>query len=205
MISRAQQFLFGIMLLAAVIMAAILIRLRERAADRLQTAVESTTPLTEATGAPPEHVTLMVPNDVDGSLVAVQRNLPMPKDESARARVLIGRLLDAFRDQNSTHPIATGAGIDEVFLMKIPSSAGSPASTGQMAVVNFSTAFAQAHPSGIEPETLTLLSIIATLHANLPSIAQVRFLIDGQPHDTLAGHADLTRTYLASDTNLESH
>lgn len=204
MISRAQQFLFGIMLLAAIIMAAILIRLRERAADRLQTAVESTAPLTEATEAPPERVTLMVPNDADGSLVAVQRDLPMPKDEGARARVLVSRLLDTFHEQNSTHSIASEAGIDEVFLMKMPSTPGA-ADSGQMAVVNFSTAFAQAHPSGIEPETLTLLSIIATLHANLPSITQVRFLIDGQPHDTLAGHADLTRTYLASDTNLESH
>ncbi len=53
------------------------------------------------------------------------------------------------------------------------------------------------HPSGIEPETLTLLSMIATLHANLPAVTQVHFLVDGEPRATLAGHADLTRTYLA--------
>jgi hypothetical protein len=69
-----------------------------------------------------------------------------------------------------------------------------------MAVVNFSASFAQSHPSGIEPETLTLLSIIGTLHANLPAITEVRFLVDGHPRDTLAGHADLTRVYLASST-----
>ena len=28
---------------------------------------------------------------------------------------------------------------------------------------------------------------------------QVRFLVDGQPRATLAGHADLTRTYLATE------
>ena len=28
----------------------------------------------------------------------------------------------------------------------------------------------------------------------------VRFLVDGQPHDTLAGHADLLRTYPATNT-----
>jgi hypothetical protein len=27
----------------------------------------------------------------------------------------------------------------------------------------------------------------------------VRFLVDGQPRSTLAGHADLTRTYLTSE------
>jgi hypothetical protein len=32
----------------------------------------------------------------------------------------------------------------------------------------------------------------------MPEIAQVRFLVDGVSRDTLAGHADLTRTYLAS-------
>ena len=43
-----------------------------------------------------------------------------------------------------------------------------------------------------------MLSILGTLHANLPRITQVRFLVDGQPRETLAGHADLTRTYLTA-------
>ena len=74
---------------------------------------------------------------------------------------------------------------------------------GQMAIVNLSGAFVEAHPSGIQAETLTLLSIIGTLHSNLPQITQVRFLVDGQPRETLAGHADLTRAYLASDSPAE--
>jgi hypothetical protein len=69
----------------------------------------------------------------------------------------------------------------------------------QLAVVNLTSAFVASHPSGIETETLTVLSICGTLHANLPRVTQVRFLVDGQPRATLAGHADLTRTYLATD------
>ena len=69
-----------------------------------------------------------------------------------------------------------------------------------LAVVNLTGSFAGGHPSGIEAETLTLRSICATLNANLPRIEQVRFLVDGQPRPTLAGHADLTRTYLAGPT-----
>src|SRR5271166_2543546 len=127
---------------------------------------------------------------------------------SAHGRVLLETLLESFREPNSTHPIA-GAGsrdgarspdIDEVFLIPLPQARDGLSNPGKMAVVDFSAAFAQAHPSGIEPETLTLLSIIGTLHANLPAITQVRFLVDGQPHDTLSGHADLTRVYLASNT-----
>jgi hypothetical protein len=48
-------------------------------------------------------------------------------------------------------------------------------------------------------ETLTVLSICATIHANLPRVTQVRFLVDGQARATLAGHADLSRTYLATE------
>jgi hypothetical protein len=44
-----------------------------------------------------------------------------------------------------------------------------------------------------------VLSICGTLHANLPRVTQVRFLVDGKERDTLAGHADLTRTYLTND------
>jgi hypothetical protein len=79
------------------------------------------------------------------------------------------------------------------------STAVSPREAPQLAVVNLTSAFAASHPSGIETETLTVLSICGTLHANLPRVTQVRFLVDGQPRATLAGHADLTRTYLAAD------
>ena len=67
-------------------------------------------------------------------------------------------------------------------------------------MVNLTSAFAASHPSGLETETLTVLSICATLHANLPRVTQVRFLVDGHTRATLAGHADLTRTYLTGET-----
>ena len=203
------------MLIAVVSMATFLIRLRERAQDRLR-ALQDETPVEEPAGAAPESVLLLMPNDTDGSLLEIRRDLPMPQDENARARVLIETLLHLFREPKSTHPIAPAGGqdssagtsespsagqdLDEVFLMPIAQPKGSPPAKEEMAVVDLSAAFAAAHPSGIEPETLTLLAILGTLHDNLPSITQVRFLIDGHAKDTLAGHADLTRVYLASDT-----
>ena len=80
-----------------------------------------------------------------------------------------------------------------------PGQANSSQSGPELAVVNLTGSFAASHPSGLETETLTLLSICATLHANLPRVTQVRFLVDGQQRATLAGHADLTRTYLAAE------
>jgi len=215
MISKAQRILFFSMLLAAVVMAAVLIRLREGAEDRLH-GVQGLAQVVEPAGVPPTPVTLLIPNDADNSLAESQRSLPLPQDDSARARVLLETLLETFHDPKSTHPIGgagtarggdsvPGAGkthapdLDAVFLMPVPQAAGQP-SAGKMAVVNFSAAFAQSHPSGIEPETLTLLAVIGTLHDNLPAITQVRFLVDGRQQETLAGHADLTRTYLAGET-----
>jgi hypothetical protein len=71
---------------------------------------------------------------------------------------------------------------------------------GELAVIDLRSTFANQHPSGVEVESLTLLSILGTLHANLPQIEQVRFLVDGQARETLAGHADLLRTYPVRET-----
>ena len=91
--------------------------------------------------------------------------------------------------------------IAQVFLVPIPDANGkaTPPTAHELAVVNLTGAFVAGHPSGLETESLTVLSICSTLNANLPRVTQVRFLVDGQPRATLAGHADLTRTYLTNE------
>ena len=121
----------------------------------------------------------------------------MPADENAQARVLLATLIEAYRAPESTHPINVASGVDDVYFLA--TAEGREGEAGQMAVIDLSGALAAAQPSGIEPETLTLLSMMETLHANLPTVTQVHFLVDGRPRETLAGHADLTRTYLASE------
>jgi hypothetical protein len=123
---------------------------------------------------------------------------------------VLGKLLDLYAARDATHPVPGGAAsVTQVFLMPAAALESEPAATHaeadpsqtgpEMAVVNLTAAFAAGHPSGIETETLTLLSICGTLHANLPRVTQVRFLVDGKSRSTLAGHADLTRTYLADE------
>jgi hypothetical protein len=142
---------------------------------------------------------MMMANDMDGSLQPGYQNLALPVDANARAHVILQHLILNYARPNSKHPIAANKGVNEIFFITLPLEANQVL-PGTMAVVDLSGSFVDAHPSGIEPETLTLLSIIATLHTNFPQIAQVRFLVDGQQRDTLAGHADLTRVYLASDS-----
>jgi hypothetical protein len=145
-----------------------------------------------------QSVTMMIANDMDGSIQPATQNLALPADANARAHVILQHLIVNYARPKATHPIAPNKGVNEIFFMSLPLAANQVV-PDTIAVVDLSTSFVEAHPSGIEPETLTLLSIIGTLHANFPQIAQVRFLVDGQQRETLAGHADLTRVYLASD------
>ncbi len=195
MISRIGQWLVLVLFVACIAMAAILIRTRQRAHDRLEAPLTSSVPLSQTPDEPRVSVTLMMPDDKTGSLDPISETLALPQDESARAQALIDQLIASWRAPGSPHPIKASAGVDSVFLMPVPGEPGS-----QLAIVNFDAAFPLAQPSGIEPETLTLLSIIQTLHKNIPSITEVRFLVNGQPGATLAGHADLMRTYLAEST-----
>ncbi len=199
MISRFQKVLFLVLLVASLSMGALLWHLRERAHQRLL-AGETSAPTRAPEVAPSEPATLVVANDADGSLLAQARSLPLPPDPGARARAVLDKLLDLYASSDSPHPVPGGAaGVAQVFLLPATGPKDPQTPDAQLAVVNLTGSFAAGHPSGILTETLTLLSICATLRANLPHITQVRFLIDGQQRPTLAGHADLTRTYLTAE------
>ncbi len=209
MIPRYQTVLFCILFVASAILGGVLWHLRDRAHKRLLTA-ESSTPTHAPLVAPVEQATLMVAQDADNSLQTRLLSLPLPPDSDARARAVLGKLLDLYAAPDAAHPVPGGANsISQVFLLPVSNAgAGKPGtapvtnsqSGSELAVVNLTSAFATSHPSGLETETLTVLSICATLHANLPHVTEVRFLVDGHTQATLAGHADLTRTYLAGDT-----
>jgi hypothetical protein len=212
MIPRHQKFLSALLLLASLVMGVVLWQLRERAHQRL-IAGQDSAPTSAPEVAAPVDATLMVANDADGSLAPQLHSLPLPADPGSRARAVLGKLLDIYAAPDSTHPISGGGGsVLQVFLLPAPALGGSASATTsvaalqnqpqtgpQLAVVNLTGNFAANHPSGISTEMLTVLSICGTLHASLPRVAQVRFLVDGKERDTLAGHADLTRAYLVGD------
>ena len=203
MISRFQTILFAVLLLASAIMGVALWQLREHAHQRLL-AGEDSAPTQAPAIAPSQQATLLVARDADNSLLAQVQSLPLPQDPGAQARVILGKLLDLYAAPDAAHPVPGGANsIAQVFLLPAQATNSAAAEkdspTGpQLAVVNLTGAFVATHPSGLETEDLTQLSICATLHANLPRVTQVRFLVDGQTRATLAGHADLTRTYLTA-------
>lgn len=199
MIPRYQKILFIVLLVAALAMGGALWHLRQRAHQRLL-AGEDSAPTRAPEVAPAEQATLVVANDSDGSLILQAHSLPLPADPSARARAVLGKLLDLYAVPGAAHPVSGGAaGVAQVFLLPVQGQKNSETPDAELAVVNLTGSFVASHPSGLETETLTVLSICATLRANLPRVTQVRFLVDGQERPNLAGHADLTRTYLTAD------
>ena len=225
MISRHQRILFWVLVVCIIAMGCFLFWEREKQRNRV-TALADQTPI-DAPYTNTENVTLDLANDNDGTITATTLPIALPDEATAKAKALLEHLIAEYDTQGSPHPLQSGSAVAEVFLVPLPivghavdpnakpapgtndtpttlvsdPNAIQPQSTGgELAVINLRSSFVNAHPSGVEVESLTLLSMIGTLHANLPQIEQIRFLVDGQPRETLAGHADLLRTYPSRDT-----
>jgi hypothetical protein len=214
-----------------ILLMAILLFWEHQSARRRISSLSDQTPI-DAPYTVSENITFDLANDNDGSITATQRQIALPDEPTARARALLEHLVAEYSLPGSPHPLQSGAAVADVFLVALPvtghevdpsapARAGVTPATmpvrsndpdalqpmgpgGELAVINLHSSFVNAHPSGVEVESLTLLSMIGTLHENLPQIEQVRFLVDGQPHETLAGHADLLRTYPSRNTTAKA-
>ena len=216
MIPRHQKILFGILLLASLVMGVLLWQLRERA--------HQTVDCRSGLGADQRSGGCAGGRgDADGgqrqrrfaadpaSLPAAARRsrLPRPRRAGQTAGPVCGSRCHApgsrRREAQSCRSFCCPRRRSEASApASTAATSGAPPQnqpqTGpQLAVVNLTGSFAANHPSGIATETLTVLSICGTLHANLPRVTQVRFLVDGKQRETLAGHADLTRAYLVGE------
>lgn len=147
-------------------------------------------PLAAPVSGPPVPVTLYIAYDGDGVMRRRSANAALPAEPSARAREVLRALLAEYVQRNSSHPMAEGADVTDVFLVN-----------GSVAVVDLNRALVEGHRSGVWVEALTISSFVATLAANNPAITQVKFLVDGKERETLAGHADLMALYDVKQIN----
>ena len=103
MIPRYQVVIFSILVMASLAMGGILWHLRQRAHERLAAGLDSA-PTKAPEVSPAEKATLMVANDDDNSLLAQVHSLPLPSDPGARARAVLGRLLEHLRRSQRNPP-----------------------------------------------------------------------------------------------------
>jgi Sporulation and spore germination len=137
-----------------------------------------------------EPAILYVAYDDIGVLQAETFRIPLPEGRQQRAEELLRTLLNVYLDKSSPHTLAAGSEVRNVYLVD-----------PGLAVIDLNSAFANGHRSGILVEDLTVASLVQTLSANLPGITRVKFLVDGEERDTLAGHADLTSFYDVAAVN----
>jgi hypothetical protein len=186
--TRRILVIFAALAVIAVALGFYALHLKRKVARDEQAAAEQQLAMASPGNGPPEPVTLYVASDSDGTLRKTQMNVPLPTERSERARAVLRALLAQYLKAGSSHPIGAGADVRDVYLM------GEDA-----AIVDTNSAFADAHPSGVLAEELTVASIVVTLNANDNKIGRVKILVNGLERDTLAGHADLRRFYEAGN------
>ena len=168
-----------------------LIRRRMKRAARLQEQSEEqarrelTQPVPVNPSDPRVKAKLFWLSDADNSVLApVTVELPLSSDPVLRSKQVLNTLL---------------AGPVDIELRTLPPDAVLLAFyilPDGTAIADFSEALATSIPSGIASEQLAVDSMARTLEANVPEVKRVKILIHGQEAETLAGHVDLTGTFI---------
>jgi len=131
----------------------------------------------------PFMATLFVPGDgaLGTAVVAVRRH----PEVQLQAREAVAALLAA--DQGKRSPVLKELRLRALYLdaswaVTVDLSAASP---NQKEI-----------RASAEDELLAVYALVNTLTQNFPEVRQVRFLLDGREAQTLAGHIDLSRSYV---------
>jgi len=170
-----------------------ILRRRLRAAAKLQqqTAEQARRELTQAVpinpGEPRVKAKLFwASGNSDGMLMDSTVELPLSNDPVLRSKQVLNTLLAGPVDAE-LRTLPPDAVLLAFYLL--------PDGT---AIADFSEALATATPSGIQSEQLAVDSLTRTLEANAPRVQRLKILIHGQEVETLAGHLDLTGTFLVN-------
>jgi len=190
------KFLFAgglvFILLVALIFVPILRRRMKRAAKLQQQSEEQarrelTQPIAINPGDPRVKTKLFWASDtIDPALVPITVDLPLSSDPVLRSKQVLNTLLAGPVDAE-LRTLPPDALLLAFYLL--------PDGT---AIADFSEALANSIPSGIASEQLAVNSIARTLEANVPQVQRLKILIHGQEVETLAGHLDLTGTFVVN-------
>ncbi len=200
MTARWIRWVVGV-LCVAVLVGAIyfpILRRRLRLAAKLQqqTAEQARRELTQAVpinpGEPRVKAKLFwASGNGDGLLVDSTVELPLSSDPVLRSKQVLNTLLAGPVDAE-LRTLPPDAVLLAFYLL--------PNGT---AIADFSEALATATPSGIQSEQLAVDSITRTLEANVPGVQRLKILIHGQEVETLAGHLDLTGSFLVNTKGVQ--
>src|SRR5277367_6810582 len=193
--SRWIKWTIGLLCVAVIVGAFYLpiLRRRLRAAAKLQqqTEEQARRELTQAIPVSPGEPRVKAKlfwasGNSDGTLVDSAVELQISSDPVLRAKQVLNTLLAGPVDAE-LRTLPPDAVLLAFYLL--------PDGT---AIADFSEPLATSTPSGIQSEQLAVDSITRTLEANVPQVQRLKILIHGQEVETLAGHLDLTGTFLVN-------
>jgi len=141
-------------------------------------------------GDPKVRVRMFWGSKTGDSFTPVTVELPLSTEPVLRAKQVLNTLLAGPIDPE-TRTLPADAALLAFYLL--------PDGTG---VADFSESMSTSIPSGIQSEQMAVDSITRTLEANVPQVQRLKILIHGQEMDTLAGHLDLTQTFLVNTSGL---
>jgi hypothetical protein len=160
-------------------------KLQQQSAEQARR--ELTQPITVNPGEPRVKAKLFwASGNGDGTLTNATVELPLSSDPVLRSKQVLNTLLAGPVD-TELRTLPTDAVLLAFYLL--------PDGTG---IADFSEALATETPSGIQSEQMAVDSITQTLGANVPNVRRLKILIHGQEVETLAGHLDLTGTFLVN-------
>jgi hypothetical protein len=183
MIPRHLQITVALLLVGSCVLGFYVLNEKRRAEEQ-QRKLGDTRPVAPPVAGTPQRVVLVVAYDDEGVLRRREATVVLPEDRALRDREVLRALLNEYVKKPSPHPLAEGSDIKDVYLFQ-----------NNLAVIDTSAAFADAHRSGVFVESLSIVSLVATLAANDPGITKVKIVVEGQERETLAGHADLMPFY----------
>lgn len=183
--------LFGAVIIAGLYFPILKQRVKQTAKIQPQSEEQARRELTQSLSATPAEARVKAKlfwasGARDGSLTPVTIELPLSGEPTLRAKQLLNTLIAGPADPES-RTLPPDAVLLAFYLL--------PDGT---AIADFSEAMASSIPSGIESEQRAVDSLTRTLAANVPQILRLKILIHGQEVETLAGHLDLTGSFVAS-------
>ena len=163
-------------------------QLTEKSAEQARR--ELLPPAPVSSGDPKVRVKMFWGSKAGDSFTPVTVELPLSTEPVLRAKQVLNTLLAGPIDPEA-RTLPADAALLAFYLL--------PDGTG---VADFSESMSTSIPSGIQSEQIAVDSITRTLEANVPQVQRLKILIHGQEMDTLAGHLDLTQTFLVNTSGL---
>jgi len=178
-VSRSR--LIGVAVLIVVVLAAVLllVALRDRSEE---VGAEDATEQVLAEGV--QTVSLAFADRGAVRFVVEQRDVVVSEDRARRAQQILQALAAGPNDAGAVRTLPAGTEILRVVFDE----------TGGV-FVDFSSRLVSGHPGGSTGELLTIRSVVKTLALNFPNIESVRFLVEGEEVETIAGHIDATMPF----------